>query len=200
MNGSATSNSARRKATLYRVAPGLGLLSSYQRQWLRADLMAGVSVAAVALPTAIAYSQMIGLEPVIGLYTAIPALFAYALFGTLRHLIVNPDAATCAMIGATLLPLAGGDADVLLSLSVVLALFTGLFCLAASLLRLGFLADFLSRPILVGFLNGVAISIFLGQIGKVLASRWSRTASSPASSSSPAKCRKRTCRPWPWGW
>jgi high affinity sulfate transporter 1 len=129
--------------------------------------MAGVSVAAVALPTAIAYAQIIGLEPVAGLYAAIPALLAYALFGTSRHLIVNPDAATCAMIGATLTPLAAGDSGILLSLSVVLAIFTGLLCFAAGSLRLGFVADFLSRPILIGFLNGVAVSIFLGQIGKV---------------------------------
>ena len=157
----------KRKAALYRIAPGLGALAAYRRDWLRHDLIAGVSVAAVALPTAIAYAQIIGLEPVVGLYAAIPALLAYALFGTSRHLIVNPDAATCAMIAATLTPLAAGDPEVLLSLSVVLAIFTGLFCFAASLLRLGFLADFLSRPILIGFLNGVAISIFLGQIGKV---------------------------------
>ena len=156
-----------RKAILYRIAPGLGVLAAYQRDWLRHDLIAGVSVAAVALPTAIAYAQIIGLDPVVGLYAAIPALLAYALFGTSRHLIVNPDAATCAMIAATLTPLAAGDPEVLLSLSVVLAIFTGLFCFAASALRLGFLADFLSRPILIGFLNGVAISIFLGQIGKV---------------------------------
>jgi high affinity sulfate transporter 1 len=93
---------------------------------------------------------------------------AYALFGTSRHLIVNPDAATCAMIAATVTPLAAGDPGVLPSLSVVLALFAGLFCFAAGSLRLGIVADFLSRPILIGFLNGVAISIFLGQIGKVV--------------------------------
>ncbi len=148
--------------------PGLGVLASYQRDWLRHDVIAGVSVAAVAVPTAIAYAQIIGLDPVVGLYAAIPAMLAYALFGTSRHLIVNPDAATCAMIGATLTPLAAGDPGTLLSLSVVLAIFTGLFCFAGSMLRLGVVADFLSRPILVGFLNGVAISIFLGQIGKVV--------------------------------
>jgi MFS superfamily sulfate permease-like transporter len=82
-------------------------------------------------------------------------------------LIVNPDAATCAMIAAAVVPLAAGDPGVLLSLCVVLAIFAGLLCFVASVLRLGFLADFLSRPILTGFLNGVAISIFLGQIGKV---------------------------------
>ena len=145
----------------------LGVLADYQRDWLRHDVVAGLSVAAVALPTAIAYAEIIGLDPVVGLYAAIPALLAYALFGTSRHLIVNPDAATCAMIAATLSPLAGGNAEVLVSLTVVLTIFTGLMCLAASSLRLGFLADFLSRPILMGFLNGVAISIFLGQIGKV---------------------------------
>jgi MFS superfamily sulfate permease-like transporter len=155
------------KALFYRLAPGLELWGAYQRGWLRHDLIAGVSVAAVALPTAIAYAQIIGLEPVAGLYAAIPALLAYALFGTSRHLIVNPDVATCAMIGATLTPLAAGDSGILLSLSVVLAIFTGLFCFAAGSLRLGFVADFLSRPILIGFLNGVAVSIFLGQIGKV---------------------------------
>jgi high affinity sulfate transporter 1 len=167
MNATTTSGRNHRKAILYRIAPGLGVLATYHREWLKHDVIAGVSVAAVALPTAIAYAEIIGLEPVVGLYAAIPAMLAYALFGTSRHLIVNPDAATCAMIAATLSPLAAGDPEVLLSLSVVLAIFTGLLCFAASLLRLGFLADFLSRPILCGFLNGVAISIFLGQIGKV---------------------------------
>ena len=116
-----------RKGIVYRIAPGLGALAGYQREWLRHDLIAGVSVAAVALPTAIAYAQIIGLDPVIGLYAAIPALLAYAVFGTSRHLIVNPDAATCAMIAATLGPLAAGNPEILLSLSVVLAIFAGLF-------------------------------------------------------------------------
>jgi high affinity sulfate transporter 1 len=155
-------------AFLYRLAPGLGALADYRRDWLRHDLIAGVSVAAVAIPTAIAYAQIIGLPPVAGLYAAIPSLFAYVLFGSSRHLIVNPDAATCAMIAAVLAPLAAGDQEVLLSLSCILAVFTGLLCFAGSFLRLGVIADFLSRPILNGFLNGVAISIFLGQIGKVV--------------------------------
>jgi high affinity sulfate transporter 1 len=167
MNGTATSENRPHTPVLYRVAPGIGALAAYRREWLKHDLIAGVSVAAVALPTAIAYSQIIGLEPVVGLYTAIPTLLAYAVFGTSRHLIVNPDAATCAMIGAALVPLAGAGPETLASASVVLTLLTGLLCVAASFLRLGFLADFLSRPILVGFLNGVAVSIFLGQIGKV---------------------------------
>jgi high affinity sulfate transporter 1 len=93
---------------------------------------------------------------------------AYAIFGTSRQLIVGPDAATCALVAASVAPLAAGDQAAYASLSVMLALLTGLLCVAASFLRLGALADFLSRPILVGFLNGVALSIILGQADKIL--------------------------------
>ena len=151
-----------------RLMPGLRPLLGYRGEWWRPDLVAGVSVAAVAVPTAIAYSQLIGFKPIVGLYAAILPLVAYALFGTSRQLIVNPDAATCAVFAATVLPLAGGDPDALVSLSMVLSVLTGLFCIAAGIFRLGFVADFLGKPILVGYLNGVAISIFLGQIGKIV--------------------------------
>jgi high affinity sulfate transporter 1 len=164
----AKSSIARKKVLLVRrVAPGLQNLLEYRREWLRHDAVAGVSVAAVALPTAIAYAELIGFEPVVGLYAAILPLLVYAIFGTSRHLIVNPDAATCAMVGTTLMPLTAVHANSLMSLSVVLALFTGIVCILAGLLRLGFVADFLAKPILVGFLNGVAIHILLGQISKV---------------------------------
>ena len=107
-----------RSALISRFAPGLRQLLDYRREWLRFDLVAGVSVAAVAVPTAIAYAQLIGFEPIVGLYAAILPLVAYALFGTSRQLIVNPDAATCAIFAATVLPLAGGDSDALRSLSM----------------------------------------------------------------------------------
>ena len=167
MSESPTTVGNNRDALIGRFAPGLRQLLDYRREWLRFDLVAGVSVAAVAVPTAIAYAQLIGFEPIVGLYAAILPLVAYALFGTSRQLIVNPDAATCAIFAATVLPLAAGDSDALRSLSMALAVLTGLVCIAAGIFRLGFLADFLSKPILVGYLNGVAISIFLGQIGKV---------------------------------
>src|SRR5262245_63799041 len=134
-----------------RVAPGLSHLLQYRRDWLRADVVAGVSVAAVAVPTAIAYAQLVGFEPVVGLYAAILPLVAYAVFGTSRQLMVNPDAATCAVFAATLLPLAGNDPKTLTSLSVVLAVLTGLVCIAAEVLRLGFVAEFLHMPILAGY-------------------------------------------------
>ena len=95
-------------------------------------------------------------------------LLVYALFGTSPQLMVNPDAASCAILAAAVAPLAGGDPALYLSLATALTLFTGVLCVLASAFRLGALADFLSKPILVGFLNGIALSIFLGQIGKVL--------------------------------
>src|SRR5262245_59994292 len=101
------------KAIIARFAPGLRQLLDYRREWLRSDLVAGVSVAAVAVPTAIAYAQLIGFEPIVGLYAAILPLVAYALFGSSRQLIVNPDAATCAVFAATVLPLAGSDPSTL---------------------------------------------------------------------------------------
>src|SRR6476469_5600179 len=154
---------------LFRVAPGLKPLLAYRfGEDFRYDLLAGVSVAAVALPVSIAYAELAGFNPVVGLYSSILPLVAYAIFGSSRQLMVNPDAAACAMIAAAIAPLAGNNAELYLSLTIALTLMTGLFCIAASYFRLGALADFLSKPILVGFLNGVAISIFLGQIGKLL--------------------------------
>lgn len=152
---------------LGRFAPGLPKLLAYRRADFPHDLMAGLSVAAVALPVGVAYAQLAGFNPAVGLYASILPLAAYALFGTSRQLIVGPDAATCALVAAAVAPLAAGNQDLYLSLSVTLAFLAGLFCIGASFLRLGALADFLSKPILVGFLNGIALSIMLGQIGKI---------------------------------
>jgi high affinity sulfate transporter 1 len=143
------------------------MLRGYRIAWLRDDVAAGLSVAAVALPTAIAYAQLAGFPPVVGLYASILPLVVYAVFGTSRQLIVNPDAATCAMVAAIVAPMAAGNVELYTSLAVALAAFAGTACIIAGLFRLGFLADFLGKPVLVGFMNGIAISIFLGQIGKV---------------------------------
>jgi high affinity sulfate transporter 1 len=144
------------------------LLSYSFAEDFRHDLLAGISVAAVALPVAIAYAQLAGFDPVVGLYSSILPLVAYAIFGTSRQMIVNPDAAVCAMVAAAVAPLAGGNVELYWSLSVAVTFLAGGFCIAASFLRLGALAEFLSKPILVGLLNGVAISICLGQAGKLL--------------------------------
>jgi high affinity sulfate transporter 1 len=152
---------------LQRLAPGLAALLGYQRHDLPHDLIAGLSVAAVALPVGVAYAQLAGLSPVLGLYASILPLLVYALFGTSRQLIVGPDAATCALVASALAPLAAGNADLYLSLSIALAGLTGVVCILASLIRLGTLADFLSRPILIGFLNGISLHILAGQLGKL---------------------------------
>src|SRR5215470_493205 len=144
---------------LSKAAPGLTRLLKYQRRDLGHDLLAGLSVAAVAVPVGVAYAQLAGFPPEVGLYSSILPLLAYAVFGTSRQLIVGPDAAVCALLAASVAPLAGGDEALYRSLSVTLAALAGLICIAGSFLRLGALADFLSKPILVGFLNGVALSI-----------------------------------------
>ncbi len=152
---------------LGRIAPGLPELLQYDKALLPHDLLAGLSVAAVALPVGVAYAQLAGFRPEVGLYASILPLVAYALFGTSRQLIVGPDAATCALVAAAAGSIAAGNADLYFSLSIILALLAGIFCILASFLKLGALADFLSKAILVGFLNGIALSIFLGQVGKI---------------------------------
>ena len=179
------------------------MLTEYRRAWLRDDLAAGLSVAAVALPTAIAYAQLAGFPPVVGLYASILPLVVYAVLGTSRQLIVNPDAATCAMVAAIVAPLATGPAGIneslYTTLAVTLAVFSGVACIVAGLFRLGFLADFLGKPVLVGFMNGIAISIVLGQIGKVFGFRSTSGEFCRGCSSSRRNWGKRTGRRSPWG-
>lgn len=148
--------------------PGLRLVRTYQRAWLPSDVVAGLSVAAVALPIGIAYAQLAGFPPVVGLYACILPPVAYALFGSSRQLIVNPDAAACAIVAATVAPLAAADATRYGDLSLVLTFLVGLLCIGSGLARLGFVASFLSRPILTGYLNGIALTIIVGQIGALL--------------------------------
>lgn len=153
---------------LGRFAPGLPALAGYRRQDFPQDLLAGLSVAAVALSVGVAYAELAGFPPAAGLYAGILPLVAYALFGTSRQLMVGPDAATCALVAASVAPLATGSPAQYHALAVSLTFLAGLLCVVGSFLRLGGLADFLSRPILVGFLNGIALSIGLGQLGKIL--------------------------------
>lgn len=153
--------------SLERWLPGLAALLQYQRAWLMPDLRAGLSVAAVALPVAIAYAELAGVGAIVGLYSCILPMVVYALFGTSRQLIVGPDAATCAVIAAVVTPLAAGDPTRQWQLVMTMTAMTGFWCLIASRFKLGVLADFLSRPILMGLLNGVAITIMVGQLSKI---------------------------------
>ena len=150
-----------------KFVPGLAALARYDRSWFGYDLLAGLSVAAVAVPIAVAYSQLAGVPPVHGLYASILPLVAYAFFGTSRQLIIAPDAATCAMVATIVAPLAAGDPSRTIPLTMALTMITGLFCIVAGIARLGFLTNFLARPILTGYLNGIALSIISGQLGKI---------------------------------
>ena len=141
------------------------LLSGYQNSWLPRDIAAGVSVAAVALPIAIAFAHLAGVPPVYGLYASLLPLVAYALLGSSPQLIMAPDGATCAMVAAVVAPLAGPDPARYVTLTSALAIMAGVFCVAAGLGGLGFLTNFLAQPILTGYLNGIAIWIITGQIG-----------------------------------
>ena len=116
---------------LLTALPGLGTLRGYERAWLRSDLVAGLTVAAVTVPVALAYASLAGLPPVTGLYASLLPLVLYALLGTSRPLVVGVDSATAALVGATLAPLAAGQPEHLVALSATLALFVGVLCFAA---------------------------------------------------------------------
>lgn len=152
---------------LYEFMPGLNTLINYERKWFADDVKAALSVAAVALPVAIAYAQLTGVNAAVGLYSCVLPMMIYALFGTSRQLIVGPDAATCAVIAAVVTPLAAGDSVKHWQLVMTMTAMTGFWCLIASRFKLGVLADFLSKPILMGLLNGVAITIIVGQFSKI---------------------------------
>jgi high affinity sulfate transporter 1 len=141
-------------------------LRGYHREWLTKDLIAGLTVWAVLVPESLAYATIAGVSPVIGLYAAPAALVLYAAFGSSRHLVTGPMAATAALSAAAVADLATDDADFLV-FTVVLALVTGAFALIAGLLRLGFLANFISEPVLKGFIVGLALTIIVGQLPKL---------------------------------
>ena len=134
------------------MIPGLAVLRDYRRAWLPGDLLAGVTVAAYLVPQVMAYATIAGLPPVTGLWAAFPALIVYALFGSSKSLSMGPEATTALMTLVAIKPLAAGHPVQYAKLASTLALLTGLMALAAWLLRLGFFADLLSRPVLVGYL------------------------------------------------
>lgn len=152
---------------LQKFIPGVKTLLHYQRGDLRHDLLAGLSVAAVALPVGIAYAEIAGVPAVYGIYSAILPLLVYALFGSSRQLMTGPDAATCLMVAAAIGPLAAGNPERYMELIISLTLITGCFNIFFGICRFGFVANFLSHPILVGYLNGVALIILAGQFSKI---------------------------------
>jgi len=157
-----------KRAGVARWAPGVGVLRAYRREWLPQDLTAGVVLSALLVPQGMAYAELAGLPPITGLYATVVCLVAYAVFGPSPYLVLGPDSALGAMIAAVVLPLAAGDGSQAVALAGALALLVGLICTSAGVLKLGFVADLLSRPIRVGYLAGLAVTIFVGQLPKLL--------------------------------
>src|SRR6185295_6869850 len=143
-----------------------GSLRGYRRGWLRADLVAGLAVWAVLVPESLAYAVLAGVPPVVGLWAAPAALVLYAALGSSRHLVVGPMSATAALSGVVVGGLAG-DPGRAAALTAGLALVTGIITIGAGLLRLGFLAGFVSQPVLKGFIIGLALTIVAGQLPKL---------------------------------
>ncbi len=139
----------------------------YDRSWLRGDLVGGLTVWAVLVPEALAYATIAGVSPVVGLYAAPGALIFYAAFGSSRHLVTGPMAATAALSAAAVGDLAAGGSDAFVQLTITLALVVGILALVAGLLKLGFLASFISEPVMKGFIIGLALTIMVGQLPKL---------------------------------
>jgi sulfate permease, SulP family len=156
-----------RRAPRRPTARGLAVLRGYQRPWLSGDLVAGVTVAAYLIPQVMAYAEVAGLPPVAGLWGALPSLACYALLGSSRLVSLGPESTTALMTAVAIGPLAAGSPARYAALAATLALLTGVLAVFASLARLGFVADLLSRPVLVGYLAGVAVLMVAGQLGRL---------------------------------
>ena len=136
----------------------------YERQWLRGDLLAGVTVAAYLLPQVMAYAEVAGLPAVTGLWAVIGAALVYAVIGASRQLSVGPESTTALMTAAAVGPLAAGDPSRYAALAAGLAIIVGLMCLAGRVVGLGSLADLLSKPVLVGYMAGIAALMVASQL------------------------------------
>ncbi|MCK2218601.1 sulfate permease [Actinomadura sp. ATCC 31491] len=152
---------------MIRFLPGLSAPAGYRRAWLRGDLLAGITVAAYLVPQVMAYATVAGLPPVAGLWAALAPPALYAVLGSSRQLSVGPESTTALMTAAAIAPLAAGDPGRHAAQAAALAVLVGLLGLGCRMLRLGFVADLLSKPILVGYLAGVATLMIVSQLGKL---------------------------------
>jgi high affinity sulfate transporter 1 len=154
-------------ARVERWVPGLRTLREYQRAWLARDLMAGLVLTALLVPVGMGYAQAAGLPPITGLYATIVPLVVYAAFGPSRVMVLGPDSSLAAVIAAVILPLGGDDPETAVALAGALAVLTGLVILVAGVARLGFVTELLSRPVQLGYLSGIAVTILVGQLPKL---------------------------------
>jgi high affinity sulfate transporter 1 len=153
---------------MFRLGRGLGL-SSFRREWLVKDVVAGIVLTTLLVPQGMAYAELAGLPPITGLYTSILCLLGYAAFGPSRILVLGPDSSLGPMIAATILPLvaANGDPKRAIALASMLAIMVGAIMVLAAVARLGFIADLISKPTMIGYMNGLALTILVGQLPKL---------------------------------
>ena len=153
----------------WRSLPGLRAVADYQASWLRHDLVAGLVLSTLLVPQGMAYAQLAGLPPITGLYTTILCLLGYAALGPSRVLVLGPDSSLGPMIAATILPIVGsnGSPERAIALASMLALLVGAITIAAGTAKLGFVADLLSKPTQIGYMNGLALTILIGQLPKL---------------------------------
>jgi len=147
--------------------PGIATLRTYERGWLRGDIVAGIILSTLLVPAGMGYAEAAGLPAITGLYATIIPLIAYAIVGPSRILVLGPDSALAALIAATILPMAAGDPERAVALAGMLAIITGILCIAAGLARFGFLTDLLSKPVRVGYMNGIALTVIVSQLPKL---------------------------------
>ena len=149
--------------------PGLQAISSYRREWLAKDIVAGIVLSTLLVPQGMAYAELAGLPPITGLYTSILCLLGYAVAGPSRILVLGPDSSLGPMIAATILPLAGADGDPkrAIALASLLALMVAAIMILGAVAKLGFIADLISKPTMIGYMNGLALTILVGQLPKL---------------------------------
>jgi len=152
---------------LIRFIPGLSLFRNYRSAWLLSDVLAGISVCVVMIPSVIAYAGLMGLPPQQGLYAALVSLVVYAFFGSSRQMIVGPDIAISLLIASAIGPLANGSPTRAAVLAATIALLSGLLLLLGARVKIGAVADFLSKPVLVGYMTGAALILMVSQVNKV---------------------------------
>jgi high affinity sulfate transporter 1 len=150
--------------------PGINVVTNYERPWLPKDVVAGLVLSALLVPQGMAYAELAGLPPVTGLYTSILCLVGYAVFGPSRVLVLGPDSSLGPMIAATIAPLALADGDPAraVALASILAILVGVVMVVAGLAHMGFIADLLSKPTQIGYMNGLALTIVVGQLPKLM--------------------------------
>jgi high affinity sulfate transporter 1 len=151
-----------------RWLPGLQTLRHYDPAWLRDDIVAGLVLTTMLVPVGIAYAVASGVPAINGLYATIIPLLAYALFGPSRILVLGPDSSLAAVIIAVVLPLSGGDPMRAVALASMMAIVSGIVCVAAGVARLGFITELLSKPIRYGYMNGIALTVLISQVPKLL--------------------------------